>query len=112
VDPAVVQERALTSRLVNLEIRSMVPPRDWSDSDEWEFFCECGTCQERVALLPVEFDRRIASDEFILVPGHLFDVASKARRVARILRSESEALIAQAHQTVRRAQQQQGSMHT
>ena len=107
MDPG-VQDRALTSRLVNLEIRSMVPQRDWSESDEWEFFCECGTCRDRVALVPAEFDRRVASDEFILVPGHLFDVACEARRVARILRRESEALIAQAHQTVRRSQQRQG----
>jgi hypothetical protein len=108
LESAAAEQRALTARLVNLEIRSMVPERDWSESDEWEFLCECGTCQDRIALLPVDFDRRIAADEFILVPGHLFDVASEARRVARRLREESEALIAQAQQAVRRAKELHG----
>lgn len=107
MESAAAEQRALTSRLINLEIRSMLPERDWSESDEWEFLCECGTCQDRIALLPGEFDRRIAGDEFILVPGHLFDVASEARRVACRLRRESEALIAQAQHAVRRAKKLQ-----
>src|SRR5947208_9652778 len=68
--------------LVNAEMREMAAARDWLDP-EWEFLCECGTCQERVPLSAKEYDRRIAENELILAPGHAFGAAAEARRTAR-----------------------------
>jgi hypothetical protein len=103
MDAATAEHRALVSRLINVEIRGMVPPRDWVDPDEWDFLCECGHCRDRVALLPAEFDRRVAADELILVPGHIYAAAAEARRIARKLRKEAEALRAQSAQAIRQA---------
>jgi len=103
---ATAQElKARGLRLVNIEIRSMVPERQAFDPDEWEFFCECGKCRDRVRLRPESFDRQIADDELVLAPGHIYAAAAEARRVAKKLRSESQALQAQARQAVRRARQ-------
>jgi hypothetical protein len=59
----------------------MAAEHDWLDP-EWEFLCECGSCWEHVALSLNEYDRRIAGDELILAPGHLF--ASAAPNAASI----------------------------
>jgi len=42
VGAAAQELHARDSRLVNIEIRSMVPEGEASDPDEWDFFCECG----------------------------------------------------------------------
>jgi CheY-like chemotaxis protein len=105
VGAAAQELRARDLRLVNIEIRSMVPEREAFDPDEWDFFCECGRCRDRVRLRPETFDRQIADDELVLAPGHVYAAAAEARRVARKLRSESQALQAQARHVVRRAQQ-------
>ena len=105
VSSAAQELKARDSRLVNIEIRSMVPERESLDPDEWDFFCECGKCRDRVRLRPEAFDRQIADDELILAPGHIYAAAAEARRVAQKLRSESQALQAQARQAVRRARQ-------
>jgi len=104
-DTAAQEETLLGLRLVNVEIRSMVPEREALDPDEWDFFCECGKCSDRVRLYPAEFDIRIIQGDLVLAPGHVFAAAAEARRVARRLRKESHALQAQARQAVRRAQQ-------
>lgn len=91
-------------RLVNIEIRSLVPEQDAFDPDEWDFFCECGRCDDRVRLLPASFDLRVAQAELVLAPGHVFARASDARRVALRLQKESKALQAQARQTIRRVE--------
>ena len=103
LDADLREQKATAARLVNDEIRGMVPERDWLVYEEWEFLCECGTCWDHVALPANEYDRRISRDELILVPGHLFASAAEARRMARRLRNESKALRAQAHQAVRHA---------
>jgi hypothetical protein len=89
-------------RLVNGEIREMADEHDWVDP-VWDFLCECGACWEHVTLSLNEYDRRIAGDELILTPGHLFASAAEARRMAQRLRRQSEALRAQAQQAVRHA---------
>jgi len=103
LDAGLREQRALAVHLVNVEIRGMVPARDWLVYEEWEFLCECGACWDHVALPANEYDRRIAGNGLILAPGHLFASAAEARRIARRLREESEALRAQAQQAVRRA---------
>jgi two-component system, NarL family, invasion response regulator UvrY len=105
VDVASAEQRALGIRLVNVEIRLMVPEREAFDPDGWDFFCECGSCRDHVRLPAEDFDRRVAGDELVLAPGHVFVAAAEARRVAHKLRSESQALQAQARQAVRRAEQ-------
>src|SRR5215470_16037277 len=105
VGAAAQELHARDSRLVNIEIRSMVPEGEASDPDEWDFFCECGKCRDRVRLRPEAFDNQIADDGLVLAPGHIYAAAAEARRIARKLRSESQALQAQARQAVRRAQQ-------
>ena len=105
MDVASIEQRALGIRLVNIEIRSLVPERETFDPGGWDFFCECGNCRDHVRLPAEDFDRRIAHDELVLAPGHVFAAAAEARRVAHKLREESEALQAQARQAVRRAQQ-------
>jgi CheY-like chemotaxis protein len=112
VDVASAEQRALGIRLVNVEIRSMVPEHEPFDPDGWDFFCECGKCTDHVRLLAEDFDRRVAHDELVLAPGHVFVAAAEARRVAHKLRLESQAVQAQARQAVRRARQglRQGSV--
>ena len=105
VDVAMQELRARDLRFVNVEIRAMVPEREVFDPDEWDFFCECGKCRDRVRLRPEAFDNQIADDGLVLAPGHIYAAAAEARRVARKLRSESQALQAQARQAVRRAHQ-------
>src|SRR5215471_4080871 len=105
VDAASAEQRALGVRLVNVEIRSMLSERETFDPEGWDFFCECGRCQQRVRMLAEVFDQQIASDELVLVPGHVFVRAAETRRVAHRLRLESEALQGQARQARRRAQQ-------
>jgi len=94
------EQRVTAVRLVNVEIREMASERGWLDP-EWEFLCECGACWDHVALSLNEYDGRIAGEELILAPGHLFTSAAEARRMARRLRNESKALRAQAQQAVR-----------
>src|SRR5215468_7813234 len=105
VGAAAQELHARDSRLVNIEIRSMVPEGEASDPDEWDFFCECGKCRDRVRLRPEAFDRQIEDDGLVLAPGHIYAAAAEARRVAKKLRSESRALKAQARQVVRRTRQ-------
>ena len=105
VGAAAQELHARDSRLVNIEIRSMVPEGEASDPDEWDFFCECGKCRDRVRLRPEDFDRLTERDELVLAPGHIFARAAEARRIAHELRMESRALHGQARQAVRRARQ-------
>ena len=105
VDAATQELRARDLRLVNVEIRAMVPEREVFDPDEWDFFCECGRCRDRVRLRPEDFDRLAEQDELVLAPGHIFVRAAQARRVAHKLRMESQALHGQARQAVRHARQ-------
>src|SRR5262249_24003796 len=105
VGAAAQELHARDSPLVNIEIRSMAPEREASDPDEWDFFCECGKCRDRVRLRLETFDRQIADDELVLAPRHIYAAAAEARRVAQKLRSESHALQAQARQAVLRAHQ-------
>jgi hypothetical protein len=106
VDAVVVSEGTLGLRLVNIEIRQMVPEQEAFDPDEWDFFCECGECfGERVRLLPEDFDLLLVQEELVLAPGHVLATAAEARRVARELCKEAKAVQAQAQQATRRAKQ-------
>jgi hypothetical protein len=91
---AAPEQRARGLRLVNIEIRSMVPEHDAFDPEEWDFFCECGECDERVRLLPASFDLAVAQAELVLAPGHVFTRAE-----------ESKALQAQARQAIKRVKE-------
>jgi hypothetical protein len=106
VDVAVVPEGTLGLRLVNIEIRQLVPEHEAFDPDEWDFFCECGECfGARVRLLPEDFDLLLAEAELVLAPGHVLAAAAEAWRIAHELCKESKALQAQARQATRRAKQ-------
>jgi hypothetical protein len=83
--------KALGLRLVNLEIRSMVPEREAFDPDEWDFLCECGTCSDQVRLLPNDFDCLVAQEQRILAPGHIFRTAAGTQRKAATLHKESNS---------------------
>lgn len=73
-------------------------------SRRWLFCCECGRaeCVERVALDVAEYESLRDRGSYILASGHYVSRAEHARRVARKLRADAEALLAQArHQQQR-----------
>ena len=76
--------------------------------EEWEFFCECGRpdCHEHVTLGVAAFSALRDGAGAVLAPGHRLSRAEQARRRARRLREDSQALRGQAQHQVRRARRQ------
>ena len=68
------------------------------------FVCECGMpgCYEPVLLDQDEYEALRASGDYILAPGHHVSHAEHVRRVARKLREDAQALVAQAEHQQRR----------
>lgn len=99
-----VEAQARGSRAVNAAIRAVVPAGTRAADEPWDFVCECGHCHEVLQLQPAEFDRLVSGDELVVASGHAFGAAREARRVARTLRLEAQALQAQARQAVRQTQ--------
>jgi hypothetical protein len=88
---------------VNHHIRDLAADADWDAGDpEWEFFCECGRrdCHEQVKLTLDAYVALGDGNRPVLAPGHRLSQVERARR----LREETQALLAQAEQQVKRAQ--------
>jgi len=68
------------------------------------FVCECGNpeCYEPVLLDLNEYEVLRARGDYILAPGHDVSHAEHVRRVARKLREDAQALVAQAEYQQRR----------
>jgi len=97
--------KALLFRSVNERIASLAADLSRrSVQSDFEFHCECGTCQEWV-MLPVDRFLAIADEPgaFVLAPDHPVPRARRARQEAAELREEAEALRAQAEHQKRRA---------
>jgi hypothetical protein len=80
-----------------------------SQEQTWDFFCECGRegCAELVQLTTGVYVSLRDRGDAVLAPGHRLSRAERARRQARELREDSEALRAQAEHQVRRAKKTQ-----
>jgi hypothetical protein len=99
-------ESSATRAELNRQIRTAVKRFDVSGRDEgetWAFLCECGAagCQEWVTMPVGGYEALHRADEPILAPGHAAGRGEKARREARRLADDSQALHAQAGQPVK-----------
>jgi hypothetical protein len=74
-----------------------------SQSDEWEFFCECGRpdCSDVVRLTLERYSSLHDSGQAVLAAGHHLSQVERARR----LQDDAEALTRQAKHQVDRARQ-------
>jgi hypothetical protein len=93
---------------VNRNIRMAVqrfddPALDGAES--WEFLCECGAdgCGQWVTLTLKGYEALLRADEPVLAPGHELSRGQRARRKARKLVDDSQALRAQAGVQQKRA---------
>ena len=101
-------ESSATRAELNRQIRTAVRRFDLSGRDEgetWAFLCECGApgCQEWVTMPVHGYEALQRADEPILAPGHTVSRGEKARRKAKRLADDSQALQAQAEQQVNRS---------
>ena len=101
-------DSSATRAELNRQIRTAVKRFDISgrdDEDTWAFLCECGAdgCQEWVTMPVVSYEALLRSDEPILAPGHTVSRGEKARRRAKRLADDAQALQAQAKQQVKRS---------
>jgi hypothetical protein len=76
-----------------------------SDGEMWAFLCECGDddCLEWVTLPVERYETLQRAEQPILAPGHTLSEPRKARRQARRLVDDANALDMQAHLQVKRA---------
>lgn len=76
-----------------------------SERNLWDFTCECGApdCRSPVSLRLAEYEALRAAERPVLVDGHVEQRPAKARERAEELRSDSEALKAQAELQQKRA---------
>jgi hypothetical protein len=69
------------------------------DGDEsWDFLCECSAdeCGQWVTLTLKRYEALVRAEEPVLAPGHELTRSQRARRAARRLVDDSEALQVQA----------------
>jgi hypothetical protein len=105
-------ESSATRAELNRQIRTAVKRFDLSDrtEDTWAFLCECGAedCQEWVTMPLTGYEALQRSDEPILAPGHTVSRGEQARRKAKRLADDAQALQAQAEQQVKRSRRNVG----
>lgn len=73
--------------------------------ESWDFLCECDAagCQQWVKLTLAEYEALLRGEEPILASGHRLSRAERARRKARRLVDDAQALQAQADVQRKRA---------
>jgi len=100
-------ETSATRAEANRNLRMAVKRFDLSgrDEDTWDFLCECGAadCREWVTMPISKYTMLQRQRSSILAPGHSLDRGQWARRMARRLAEETQALRAQAELELKRA---------
>jgi hypothetical protein len=96
-------ERAEVNRNVRMAVKRFDVPG--IDEESWDFLCECGLddCTEWVALTLTEYEALLQAEKPILAPGHEVTRAEWARRKARRLADDAQALRAQSDVQQKRA---------
>jgi hypothetical protein len=79
-------------------VAALLRQPDAEPDASWEFVCECERpdCTERVVLSFAEFETARQRRDLVLAPGHEESRTARARRIARALVSDSQALHAEA----------------
>jgi hypothetical protein len=97
-------ERTEVNRNIRMAVKRFDEPA--LDGDEsWDFLCECGAdeCGQWVTLTLKRYEALLRAEEPVLAPGHELTRSQRARRKARRLVEDSEALRAQAQVQQKRA---------
>jgi hypothetical protein len=97
-------ERTEVNRNIRRAVERFEAPA-LAGNETWDFLCECGDedCGQWVTLTLKGYEALLRADEPVLAPGHALSRNQRARRKARKLVDDAQALRAQAEVQHKRA---------